>query len=146
MRDVSISRPSFPGLCATCMVISVWLTRSVICHCPPLRDSHRLTTVMMGRALCVQAQAPPHSKHLTTTHSSRAKGEIHRYAHTHGHKHAYTQTQSHTSHFRACHFMKMCLVYKSGDSAAYCTYSRQHRSDIKVILLILFKNSFVLNC
>lgn len=44
MRDVSISCLSFPGLCATCMVISVWLTRSVICHCPPLRGSHRLTT------------------------------------------------------------------------------------------------------
>lgn len=49
MRDVSISRQSFPGLCVTCVVISVWLTGSVVSHCPAASDSHRLTLLMMSR-------------------------------------------------------------------------------------------------
>lgn len=59
MRDVSISRQSFPGLCVTCVVISVWLTGSVVSHCPAASDSHRLTLQMMSRigaeARCVSA-------------------------------------------------------------------------------------------
>lgn len=46
MRDVSISCQSFPGLCVTCVVISVWLTGSVVSHCPAPSDSHRLTLMM----------------------------------------------------------------------------------------------------
>lgn len=49
MRDVSISSQSFPGLCVTCAVISVWLTGSVVSHCPAPSDSHRLTLMMRGR-------------------------------------------------------------------------------------------------
>ena len=48
MRDVSISCQSFPGLCVTCVVISVWLTGSVVSHCPAPSDSHRLTLMMRG--------------------------------------------------------------------------------------------------
>ena len=49
MRDVSISCQSFPGLCVTCVVISVWLTGSVVSHCPAPSDSGRLTLMMRGR-------------------------------------------------------------------------------------------------
>lgn len=49
MRDVSISCQSFPGLCVTCVVISVWLTGSVVSHCPAPSDSHRLTLMMRRR-------------------------------------------------------------------------------------------------
>lgn len=48
MRDVSISCQSFPGLCVTCAVISVWLTAGVVLHCPAPSDSHRLTLMMKG--------------------------------------------------------------------------------------------------
>lgn len=57
MRDVSISCQSFPGLCVTCVVISVWLTGSVVSHCPAASDSHRLTLMMSrGAARCVQGR------------------------------------------------------------------------------------------
>lgn len=52
MRDVSISCQSFPGLCVTCAVISVWLTGSVVSHCPAPSDSHRLTPMMRGGEVC----------------------------------------------------------------------------------------------
>lgn len=55
MRDVSISCQSFPGLCVTCVVISVWLTGSVVSHCPAASDSRRLTAMMSrGEARCVR--------------------------------------------------------------------------------------------
>lgn len=57
MRDVSISCQSFPGLCVTCVVISVWLSGSVVSHCPAPSDSHRLTLMMSrGEARCVQGR------------------------------------------------------------------------------------------
>lgn len=95
MRDVSISRQSFPGLCVTCVVISVWLTGSVVSHCPAASDSHRLTLLMMSR------KAPRPGVFLQEQKSKKTKliekrgwlrGEKKDTSHAFNEKHARTNT------------------------------------------------------